>query len=121
MILKNSSARRGCSDQGRGDLDLDTTDVDRIAEAQFPSLQTLRACAQSDGGWETLAHAVKISSGGAPLFFLSRKMMLLRHRISMVHGPQGIASSGYAASAALAHRSAEKSALLSIASKSGIQ
>ena len=44
----------------------------RIAEVHFPSLQTLRACAQSDGGRETLAHAVKISSGGRH-FFLSRK------------------------------------------------
>src|ERR1700740_3522887 len=39
----------------------------RVAEVYFPSMQALEACAASDGGKEVLAHAVKISSGGAPV------------------------------------------------------
>jgi uncharacterized protein (TIGR02118 family) len=45
----------------------------RIAEVYFPSLEALQACAQSDGGKETLAHAVKISSGGAPIFLVAEE------------------------------------------------
>lgn len=45
----------------------------RIAEIYFPSLQALQACAQSAGGQETVAHAVKISSGGAPLFLVAEE------------------------------------------------
>jgi len=43
----------------------------RIAEVYFPSLEALQACAQSAGGKETIAHAVKISSGGAPIFLVA--------------------------------------------------
>jgi hypothetical protein len=39
----------------------------RIAEVYFPSLQVLQARVRSDGGRETVAHAIKISSGGTPL------------------------------------------------------
>lgn len=42
----------------------------RIAEVFFPSLEALEACAQSEGGKETLAHAVAISTGGAPIFLV---------------------------------------------------
>ena len=45
----------------------------RIAEVYFPSLEALQACAQSDGGKETIAHAVKISSGGAPIFLIAEE------------------------------------------------
>ena len=45
----------------------------RIAEVYFPSLQALQACAQSAGGQETVAHAVKISSGGAPVFLVAEE------------------------------------------------
>ncbi|MGQ0594574.1 MAG: EthD family reductase [Gammaproteobacteria bacterium] len=45
----------------------------RIAEVYFPSLEALQACAQSDGGKETVAHAVKISSGGAPVFLVAEE------------------------------------------------
>ena len=45
----------------------------RIAEVHFPSLETLQACAQSAGGQETLAHAVKISSGGSPIFLIAEE------------------------------------------------
>lgn len=42
----------------------------RIAEVHLPSLQALPICAQSKDGSETLAHAVKISSGGYPIFLI---------------------------------------------------
>ncbi|MBA2594183.1 MAG: EthD family reductase [Pseudomonadota bacterium] len=45
----------------------------RIAEVYFPSLQALQACAQSAGGQETVAHAVKISSGGAPVLLVAEE------------------------------------------------
>jgi EthD domain len=45
----------------------------RIAEVYFPSLQALQACAESDGGRETVAHAVKISSGGTPVFLVAEE------------------------------------------------
>ena len=68
----------------------------RIAEVHFPSLQTLRACAQSDGGRETLAHAVKISSGGTPLFLVAEETTFLFGTVSLWDWLKGIASSGYA-------------------------
>jgi uncharacterized protein (TIGR02118 family) len=43
----------------------------RIAEVFFPSMAALEACAQSDGGKATLAHAVEISTGGAPVFLIA--------------------------------------------------
>ena len=49
----------------------------RIAEVYFPSLQSLQACAQSDGGRETVAHAVKISSGGTPLLLVAEEVTLI--------------------------------------------
>jgi len=43
----------------------------RIAEIHFPSIEALEACAASDGGKQTLANAVAISSGGAPVFLVA--------------------------------------------------
>jgi uncharacterized protein (TIGR02118 family) len=43
----------------------------RIAEVFFPSLELLQTCAESEGGKETVAHAVKISSGGTPIFLVA--------------------------------------------------
>jgi len=43
----------------------------RIAEIHFPSMEALQACAASDGGKQTLANAVAISSGGAPIFLVA--------------------------------------------------
>ena len=40
----------------------------RIVEIHLPSMAALEACAASEGGKKTLAHAVSISSGGAPIF-----------------------------------------------------
>ena len=43
----------------------------RIAEIYFPSMQALEACAASEGGKDTLANAVKISTGGMPIFLVA--------------------------------------------------
>ena len=43
----------------------------RIVEVYFPSTQSLEACAASEGGKQTLAHAVSISSGGTPIFLVA--------------------------------------------------
>ncbi len=46
----------------------------RIAEIHFPSMEALEACAASQGAKETLAHAVSISTGGAPIFLIAEEM-----------------------------------------------
>lgn len=45
----------------------------RIAEIHFPFMEALQACAASDGGKQTLANAVAISSGGAPIFLVAEE------------------------------------------------
>jgi uncharacterized protein (TIGR02118 family) len=45
----------------------------RIAEIHFPSMEALQACAASDGGKQTIASAVAISSGGAPIFLVAEE------------------------------------------------
>ena len=45
----------------------------RIAEVYFPSMQALEECAASEGGKQTLANAVAISSGGAPVFLIAEQ------------------------------------------------
>jgi uncharacterized protein (TIGR02118 family) len=45
----------------------------RIAEIHFPSMEALQACAESQGGKETVAHAVKISTGGTPVFMIAQE------------------------------------------------
>jgi len=45
----------------------------RIAEIHFPSMEALQACAASDGGKQTIANAVAISSGGAPVFLVAEE------------------------------------------------
>ena len=45
----------------------------RIAEVHFPSIEALEACAASEGGKETLANAVKISTGGEPIFLVAEE------------------------------------------------
>lgn len=45
----------------------------RIAEVYFSSMKDLEACTASDGGREALAHAVKISSGGPPIFLIAEE------------------------------------------------
>ncbi len=45
----------------------------RIAEIHFPSMESLQACAASKGAQETLAHAAKISTGGAPIILIAEE------------------------------------------------
>ncbi len=45
----------------------------RIAEIHFPSKAALEACAATPGAQEALAHAVKISTGGAPVFLIAEE------------------------------------------------
>lgn len=45
----------------------------RIAEIHFPNMQALQSCAASKGGQETVANAVAISSGGAPVFMIAEE------------------------------------------------
>jgi len=45
----------------------------RIVEVHFPSMAALEACAASDGGKQTLAHAVQISSGGLPIIMVAEE------------------------------------------------
>ena len=45
----------------------------RIAEVYFPTIQALEACAASEGGRQTLANAVSISSGGMPIFLIAEE------------------------------------------------
>ena len=48
----------------------------RIAEVYFPSKEALDSCAASEGGKETLAHAVSIFSGGPPIFLIAEEETL---------------------------------------------
>jgi uncharacterized protein (TIGR02118 family) len=45
----------------------------RVAEVHFPSMEALQECAQSVGGKQTLANAVKISSGGPPVIMIAEE------------------------------------------------
>jgi uncharacterized protein (TIGR02118 family) len=45
----------------------------RIAEIHFPSMEALQACVNSPGGKETVAHAIKISSGGPPVMLIAEE------------------------------------------------
>ena len=45
----------------------------RIAEVYFPSMEALQACASSPGGQEVVAHAVSISTGGAPILMVAEE------------------------------------------------
>lgn len=49
----------------------------RIAEVHFPSIEALEACAASEGGKQTIAHAVSISSGGAPIILVADEETLV--------------------------------------------
>ena len=56
----------------------------RIAEVHFPSLEALQRCAESAGGKETLANAVKISSGGPPVIMVAEEESFTLDRKSVV-------------------------------------
>lgn len=45
----------------------------RIAEVHFPSMQALEVCMASDGGKQTVAPAISISSGGPPVMLIAEE------------------------------------------------
>lgn len=45
----------------------------RIAEIHFPSMQTLKACAASEGGQQVLENAMAISTGGPPVVLIAEE------------------------------------------------
>jgi uncharacterized protein (TIGR02118 family) len=45
----------------------------RIAEVHFPSMEALQTCAASEGGKQTIGHAVQISSGGPPVMMIAEE------------------------------------------------
>jgi uncharacterized protein (TIGR02118 family) len=45
----------------------------RIAELHFASLEELQNAAASEGAQQAVAHAVSISTGGAPLFLVAQE------------------------------------------------
>ncbi len=55
---------------------LGTPPYHRIAEIYFPSMDALQACLTSPGGQETAAHAISISTGGAPVFLIAEEQTL---------------------------------------------
>lgn len=42
----------------------------RLAEVHFSTLEDLQKAAESDGGKEVIAHAIKISTGGPPIMLV---------------------------------------------------
>jgi uncharacterized protein (TIGR02118 family) len=42
----------------------------RIAEVNFSTLEDLNKAAESDGGKQVIAHAIKISTGGPPIMLI---------------------------------------------------
>jgi len=50
-----------------------TPQYHRIAEIHFRSMEALQACLASPGGQETAAHAVAISTGGAPVVIIAEE------------------------------------------------
>ena len=45
----------------------------RIAEIHFPSMEVLQTCAASQAGRDAIAHAHKISNGGAPTVLIAEE------------------------------------------------
>ena len=50
-----------------------TPPFQRIAELHFASMESLQACVASDGGRETVAHAISISTGGPPIIMIAEE------------------------------------------------
>jgi len=46
-----------------------------MAEVYFPTMEALQACAASDGGKSTLAHAAEISTGGPPIILIAEEQV----------------------------------------------
>ena len=49
----------------------------RIAEAHFSSMDDLTKCLESDSGKAVVEHAVKISTGGAPIMLVCEEQSFL--------------------------------------------
>jgi uncharacterized protein (TIGR02118 family) len=49
----------------------------RMKEVYFSSLDDLTRCIESEGGQEVIAHAAKISTGGAPLLLICEEESFL--------------------------------------------
>jgi hypothetical protein len=47
-----------------------TSPFARVTELSFPSLKAVQECAALPGAQETMAHAVEMSTGGAPHFMI---------------------------------------------------
>ena len=45
----------------------------RIAEVYFPSMEALQTGTSSEGGKQTIGHAVQISSGGPPVMMIAEE------------------------------------------------
>ena len=54
----------------------------RIAEVYFPSKAALDACAATPGKQDTLAHAAKISTGGAPVIMFAEEQTFIFSQIA---------------------------------------
>jgi uncharacterized protein (TIGR02118 family) len=54
-----------------------TLQFHRIAEIHFPTMEALEACAAWEGGKQTIANAVAISSGGEPIFLVAEEEVFL--------------------------------------------
>jgi uncharacterized protein (TIGR02118 family) len=50
-----------------------TPQFHRVAEIHFPTMKALEACAAWEGGKQTIANAVAISSGGEPIFLVAEE------------------------------------------------
>jgi uncharacterized protein (TIGR02118 family) len=50
-----------------------TPQFHRISEIHFPSMKALEGCAASEGGKQTIANAVAISSGEEPIFLVAEE------------------------------------------------
>jgi uncharacterized protein (TIGR02118 family) len=54
----------------------------RIVEVYFPSKAALDACAATPGTQDTLAHAAKISTGGAPVIMFAEEQTFIFSQIA---------------------------------------
>lgn len=58
-----------------GTPDGSTPPYARVAELHFPSMAALQAAAASPSAQKAVAHAVSISSGGAPVFLVAEEIV----------------------------------------------
>jgi uncharacterized protein (TIGR02118 family) len=61
----------------------ETPQFHRIAEIHFPTMKALEACAASEGGKQTIANAVAISSGDEPIFLVAEEEVFVLSQTSL--------------------------------------